>query len=252
MPSNNLIICCPLLLLPPIPSSIRVFSNESTLLHMRWPKYWSLSFNVSPSNEHLGLISFNMDWSALHAVQGTLKSLLQHHSSEAFRSLLIVCFIYSSEYMSVSASQSIPSPPTFCPGNHAYFLRMFCTSVLKISSFVPLFLGCTYSYDMTYLEASILWRFVFRFVWCGSWELLHPNSFTENLSGWLSWISVSCFSPFRSYTSLTYNILYVNAWDHPSFEALSNLDFIDHRHKFIHRPYFMQVFFPVSTFVVYM
>ena len=82
MPSNHLILCCPLLLLPPIPPSIRVFSNKSTLC-MRWPKYWSFSFSISPSNEHLGLISFRMDWLDLLAVQGTLKSLLQHHSSKA-------------------------------------------------------------------------------------------------------------------------------------------------------------------------
>ena len=82
MPSSHLILCHPLLLLPPIPPSIRVFSNESTLL-MRWPKYWSSSFSISPSNEHSGLISFRMDWLDLFAVQGTLKSLLQHHSSKA-------------------------------------------------------------------------------------------------------------------------------------------------------------------------
>ena len=87
MPSIHLILCCPLLLLPPIPPSIRVFSNESTL-RMRWPKYWSFSFSLSPSNEYPGLISFRMDWLDLLAVQGTLKSLLQHHSSKAsiFRS----------------------------------------------------------------------------------------------------------------------------------------------------------------------
>ena len=82
MPSSHLILCLPLLLLPPIPHSIRVFSNESTL-HMRWPKYWSFSFTISPCNEHPGLISFRMDWLDLLAVQGTLKSLLQHHSSKA-------------------------------------------------------------------------------------------------------------------------------------------------------------------------
>ena len=82
MPSSHLILCHPLLLLPPIPPSFRVFSNESTL-HIRWPKYWSLSFSISPSNEHPGLISFRMDWLDLPAVQGTLKSLLQHHSSRA-------------------------------------------------------------------------------------------------------------------------------------------------------------------------
>ena len=82
MPSSHLILCRPLLLLPPIPPSIRVFSNESTLC-MRWPKYWSFSFSISPFNEHPGLISFRMDWLDLLAVQGTLKSLLQNHSSKA-------------------------------------------------------------------------------------------------------------------------------------------------------------------------
>ena len=82
MLSNHLILCHPLLLLPPIPPSIRVFSNESTL-HIRWPKYWSFIFNISPTNEHPGLISFRMDWLDLLAVQGTPKSLLQHHSSKA-------------------------------------------------------------------------------------------------------------------------------------------------------------------------
>ena len=82
MPSSHLILCRPLLLLPPIPPSIRVFSNESTFL-MRWPKYWSFSFSVSPSNEHPGVFSFRMDWLDLLAVQGSLKNLFQHHSSKA-------------------------------------------------------------------------------------------------------------------------------------------------------------------------
>ena len=82
MPSNHLLLCRPLLFLPSIFPNIRVFSNESAL-HIRWPKYWSFSFNISPSNEHSGLISFRMDWLDLLAVQGTLKSLLQHHSSKA-------------------------------------------------------------------------------------------------------------------------------------------------------------------------
>ena len=81
MPSNHLILCCPLLLLPSIFPSIRVFSNES-ILPIRWPKYWSFSFSISPSNEHPGLISFRMDWLDLPAVEGTLKSLRQHHSSK--------------------------------------------------------------------------------------------------------------------------------------------------------------------------
>ena len=82
MPSNHLILCCPLLLPPSIFPSIRIFSNDS-VLHIRWPKYWSFSFSISPSNEHPGLTSFRMDWLDLLAVQGTLKSFLQHHSSKA-------------------------------------------------------------------------------------------------------------------------------------------------------------------------
>ena len=82
MPSSHFILCRPLLLLPSMPPSIRVFSNESTL-HIRWPKYWNFSFSISPSKEHPGLISLRMDWLDLLAVQGTLKSLLQHHSSKA-------------------------------------------------------------------------------------------------------------------------------------------------------------------------
>ena len=82
MPSNHLILCRPLLLLPPIPPTIRVFSSESTL-HMKWPKYWGFSCSIIPSNEHPGLISFRVDWLDLLTVEGTLKSLLQHHSSKA-------------------------------------------------------------------------------------------------------------------------------------------------------------------------
>ena len=82
MPSSHLILCHPLFLLPPVPSSIKVFSGESTL-RMRWPKYWSFSFSISPSSEHPGLVSFRMDWLDLPAVQGTLRSLLQHRSSKA-------------------------------------------------------------------------------------------------------------------------------------------------------------------------
>ena len=92
MPSNHLILCCPLLLLPSIFPNIRVFSNESAL-HIRWPKYWSFSFNISPSNEHPGLTSFRMDWLDLPAVQGTPKSFLQHHSSKASILLCSAFFI---------------------------------------------------------------------------------------------------------------------------------------------------------------
>ena len=96
MPSSHLIHCHPLLLLPPITPSIRVFSNESTL-PMRWPKYWSFSFSISPSNEHPGLISFRMNWLDFLAVQGTLKSLLQHHSSKA-------CILLCSAFLTAQLS----------------------------------------------------------------------------------------------------------------------------------------------------
>ena len=93
MPSNHLLLCRPLLFLPSIFPSIRVFSNES-VLHMRWPNYWSFSFSVSPSNEYSGLISFRMDWLDLLAVQGILKSLLQHHSSKASILLCSAFFLF--------------------------------------------------------------------------------------------------------------------------------------------------------------
>ena len=99
MPSNHLILCRPLLLLPSIFPSIRVFSNESALC-IRWPKYWNCSFNISPTNEHPGLISFRMDWLDLLAVQGTLKSLLQHHSSKV-SVLLCFSFLYSPTLTSI-------------------------------------------------------------------------------------------------------------------------------------------------------
>ena len=107
MPSSHLILCHPLLLLPPIPPSIRVFSNESTL-RMRWPKYWSFSFSISPSNEHPGLISFRMDWLDLLAVQGTLKSLLQHHSSIASILWFSSFFIFQLSHPYMTTGKTIP------------------------------------------------------------------------------------------------------------------------------------------------
>ena len=116
MPSNHLNLCRPLLLLPSIFPNIRVFSNESALrirnesaLRTRWPKYWSFSFNISPSNEHLGLISFRMDWLDLLAVQGTLKSLLQHHSSKASVLLHSAFFIIqlSHPYMTTGKAMAL-------------------------------------------------------------------------------------------------------------------------------------------------
>ena len=106
MPSNHLILCRPLLLLPSISPSIRVFSNESAL-HIRWPKYWSVSFNISPSNEHPGLISFRMDWLDLLAVQGTLKSLLQHHSSRASLLWRSACFIVQLSHPYMTTGKTI-------------------------------------------------------------------------------------------------------------------------------------------------
>ena len=102
MPCNHLMLCCPLLLLSSIFPCIRVFSSELAL-HMRWPKYWSFSFNISPSNEHPGLISFRMDWLDLPVVQGTLKGLLQHHSSKASILLCSAFFIVqiSHPYMTI-------------------------------------------------------------------------------------------------------------------------------------------------------
>ena len=109
-PSNHLILCHPLLLLPPIPPSIKVFSNESVLL-IRWPKYWSFSFSISPFNEYSGLISFRMDWLDLLAVQGTLKSLLQHHSSKASilqcSTFFICMYIYIYIYCKIITTTSL-------------------------------------------------------------------------------------------------------------------------------------------------
>ena len=100
MPSNHLILCCPLLLPPSIFPNIRVFSNESSL-RMRWPKYWSFSFSISPSKEHPGMISFRMNWLDLPAVQGTLKSLLQHHSSKASLVQRWLSFLHSPTLTSI-------------------------------------------------------------------------------------------------------------------------------------------------------
>ena len=106
MPSNHFFLCCPLLLLPSIFPSISVFSNESAL-HIRWPKYYSFSFNISPSNEHPGLISFRMDWLDLLAVQGTLKSLLQHHSINASILLASAFFIVQLSHPYMTTGKTI-------------------------------------------------------------------------------------------------------------------------------------------------
>ena len=115
MPSSHLILCRPLLLLPPTTPSIRVFFNESTL-HMRWPKYWSFSFNISPSNEHPGLISFRMNWLDLLAVQGILKSLLQHHSSKASIFRCSAFFIVQLSHPYMTNGKTIALTRRICAG----------------------------------------------------------------------------------------------------------------------------------------
>ena len=127
MPSNHLILCRPLLLLPLVPPSIRVFSSESTL-HVRWPKYWSFSFSISPSNEYSGLISFRMDWLDLPAVQETLKSLLQHYSSKASVSSALSLFL-----LPPFVSSLCPLSSLFLE-NHIY-LPKYCSSVSSPADF---------------------------------------------------------------------------------------------------------------------
>ena len=135
MPSSHLILCHPLLLLSPIPPSIRVFSNESTLC-MRWPKKWSFSFSISPSNEHPGLISFRMDWLDLFAVQGTLKSLLQHHSSKAsiFRHSAFFTVQLSHPYMTTRKTVAL-TRRTFVGKVMSLLYNMQCRLVFPISSY---------------------------------------------------------------------------------------------------------------------
>ena len=141
MPSNHLTLCRPLLLLPPIPPSIRVFSNES-VLRIRWPKYWRLSSSICPSNEHPGLISFRLDWLDLLAVQGTLKSLLQHHSSK-------VSVLWCSALFMVQLSQSYGK-----------------TIALTIQTFVGeamlCFLICCLGLSQLFFQGASLVHFIWR------------------------------------------------------------------------------------------
>ena len=143
MPSSHLILCCPLLLLPPIPPSIRVFSNELTL-RMRWPKYWSFSFNISPSKEHPGLTSFRMDWLDLLAVQETLKSLLQHHSSKAsiLRRLAFFTVQLSHPHMTTGKTIAL-TRQTFVgkviPDHHRTLNQTDICKRLRDNRWVPLF-----------------------------------------------------------------------------------------------------------------
>ena len=125
MPSNHLILCHPLLLLPSIFPSIRVFSKES-VLHIRWSKYWSFSFNISPSNEYSALISFRMDWLDLLAVQGTLKSLLQHHSSKASVLQHSAFFIVQFSHPYMTTGKTIPLTRWNFVGKVTSLLLMCC------------------------------------------------------------------------------------------------------------------------------
>ena len=140
MPSSHLILCHPLFLLPPIPPSIRDFSNESTL-HMRWSKYWSFSFSISPSNEHSGLISIRMDWLDLVAVQGTLKSLLQHHNSKAsiFRLSAFFTVQLSHPYMTTGKTIAL-TRQTFVGKAMSLLFNMLSRLVIISSQGVSIFL----------------------------------------------------------------------------------------------------------------
>ena len=133
MPSNHLILCHPLLLLPSIVPSIRVFSNES-VLHIRWPKYWSFSFSISPSNEYSGLISFRMDWLDLFAVQGTLKSLLQHHSSKASILQCSAFFIVQLSHPYMTTGKTIALT------RHTFVGKVMCLLYNMLSRLVKTFL----------------------------------------------------------------------------------------------------------------
>ena len=131
MPSSHLILCHPLLLLPPIPPSIRVFSNKLTLL-MKWPKYWSFSFSISPSHEHPALISFRMDWFDLLAVQGTRKSLLQHHSSKASILRWSAFFTVQLSHLYMTTGKTIALTRWIFVGK---VMSLLCNSLLNIVPF---------------------------------------------------------------------------------------------------------------------
>ena len=146
MPSNHLILCCTLLL-PPIFPSIRVFSNESAL-HIRWPKYWSFSFNISPSNEYPGLISFRMDWLNLLAVQGTLKSLLQHHSSKA-------SLLWQSAFFMVQLSHPyMTNGKTIALTRWTFIGKVMCLLFNKLSRFAIAFFPRNRCLLISWLQSS--------------------------------------------------------------------------------------------------
>ena len=167
MPSNHLILCHPLLFLPLIFPSIRVFSNESALC-IRWPKYWSFSFNTSPSNEHPGLISFRMDWLDLLAVQGTLKSLLQHHSSKASVLRYLASFIVqlSHPYMTTGKIIALTRRIFVDKVMSLLFLFVFFFFLEKQTSTCSASFGCVWSVGSlitlcspTNEPCELVWRF---------------------------------------------------------------------------------------------
>ena len=172
MPSSHLILCSPLLLLPPIPPSIRVYSNESTL-PMRWPKYWSFSFSISPSNEHPGLISFRMDWLDLLAIQGTLKSL-QHHSSKAsiLRHSAFFTVQLSHPYMITGKTRAL-TRQTFVGKVMSLLLNM-------LSRLVITFLPRSKRLLQTYISSPLYW----------SHFILYLERYWSRYSKWLCFIAM--------------------------------------------------------------
>ena len=144
MPSNHLILCCPRLLLPSVFPSIRVFSNESAL-HIRWPKYWSFSFSISPSNEHSGLISFRMDWLDLLAIQGTLKNLPQHYSSKASILCCSAFFIVQLSYPYMTTVKTVAlTRQTFVDKAMSLLFNMLSRLVILSFQGVSVFHGCNH------------------------------------------------------------------------------------------------------------
>ena len=172
MPSNHLIVCFPLLLQPSIFPNIRVFSNESALC-IRWPKYWSFSFNISPSNEHQGLISFMMDWLDLLAVQVTLKSLLQHHSSKASILLCSAFFIVQLSYPDMTVGKTI-----------ALTRWTFVGKVMSLLFNMLSRLWDEYNYEVlwTFFDTAFLWNWNENRAFPVLWPLL---SFPNLLGYWV-------------------------------------------------------------------
>ena len=164
MPSNHLILCCPLLLPPLIFPSIRVFPNES-VLHNRWPKYWSFSFSISPSNEYSGLISIRMDWLDLLAVQGTLKSLLQHHSSKASIFWLSAFFIVQLSHPYMTTGKTIAlTRQTFVDKVMSLLFNMLSRLII---TFLPM---------SKHLDKQVMWIFT---------KLIYSKILLESMISWL-------------------------------------------------------------------